>query len=89
MTEWVFALVMSWHAVLLLLLLVHAVRSRRLVHKLVAFDAVSLVLVSGLVVLSAHRGEVLYLEIALVLAMLAFAQTLAVARLLRERKVEE
>lgn len=89
MIGWVFTVVMVWHAVLVLVLLVHVARSRRLATKLVAFDGVSLVLISALVMLSAHRGDVLFIEIGLVLAMLMFAQTVAVARLLRARRLVE
>ena len=85
MVEWVYALTMVWHAGLILLLLFHALRVRQAVVTLIAFDAVSVVFLSALVVLAAHRRDTLYLDIALVLAMLIFVQTVAAARLLERR----
>ncbi|HET7408607.1 MAG TPA: monovalent cation/H+ antiporter complex subunit F [Paracoccaceae bacterium] len=89
MVDWIFGAIMVWHAILMLMLLVHAVRSREIVATLIAFDAVSLVLLSALVVLAAHRREVSFIEIALVLALVVFAQTLAAARLLKIRRIGE
>lgn len=89
MIGWVFAAIVVWHAILMLLLLFHAVRSREILGTLIAFDAVSLVLLSALIVLAAHRNEVSFLEIALVLALVVFAQTLAAARLLHARNIGE
>lgn len=89
MIEWIFTLIMVWHALLILMLLVFATRAHDILGKLIAFDAVSLVVFSAFVMLAAHRREVGFLEITLVLAMVVFAQTLAAARLLENRRIEE
>ncbi len=89
MADWIFTLAMTWHAVLFVLLAVAAIRARGMLFKVIAFDAVSIVFISALVVLAAYRQEVRFLEIALVLAMLAFTQTLAAARLLTARRLVE
>ena len=85
MLDWIFTTVMAWHAMLLLLLLVQAARARGLLARLISFDAASVVLLSALVVLAVERREPVYLEIALVLAMLVFVQTVAAGRLLERR----
>lgn len=85
MLDWIFVPVMAWHAVLLLLLLVQAARAHGLLARLIAFDAASVVFLSALVVLAVERREPVYLEIALVLAMLVFVQTVAAGRLLERR----
>ena len=85
MLDWIFIPVMAWHAVLLLLLLVHAVRSDALLTRLIAFDTASLVFLSALIVIAIERREAAYLDIALVLAMLVFVQTVAAGRLLEQR----
>ena len=89
MLDWIFITVMGWHAALLLFLLVRAVRSRALLGRLIAFDAASVVFLSALIVLAAERRETVYLEIALVLAMLVFVQTVAMGRLLEQRDPHE
>lgn len=80
MIDWGFRLVLIWHAVLILLLLVHSVRTRQLMRRIVAFEALSVVFVSALVVLGLLRQEAHYFDIALLTAMLAFVQTIAVVR---------
>lgn len=89
MIAWLFTLVIVWHAVLILVLLLFALRSDDLLRRLIAFDAVSVVVLSALTVLAVHRRETMYLDIALVLAMLIFVQTVAAARLIRRRSIPE
>lgn len=89
MHDWIFGGTMIWHAGLLLLLLVQAVRADDLLTRLIGFDAASMVLMSALVVIAVERREAVYLDIALVLAMLVFVQTVAVGRLLEARDPSE
>ncbi len=89
MTPFLFHACLVWHALLILALLVHAVRARRASGKLIAFDGLSLVFLSALVFTALARDEPRYLDIALVVAMLVFAQTVAAARLIARRTEEE
>lgn len=82
MAEWTFNLVLLTHAALILVLLVNTLRARKVVDQLIAFDALSVVSIAVLAVIGIHRQESPYLDIALVVAILAFVQTVAVVRLL-------
>lgn len=85
MLDWVLDVAIIWHAGLILLLLIHAVRARKLADRIVAFDALSVVFVATLSVLAVRRQEGYYLDIALVIAMLGFVQTVAFSRLAERR----
>lgn len=85
MLDWVLDLAIIWHAGLILLLLIHAVRAGKLADRIVAFDALSVVFVAALSVLAVRRQEACYLDIALVVATLGFVQTVALARLAERR----
>ncbi len=89
MHDWIFGFVLVWHAGLLMLLLVQTARAGDLLTRLISFDAASLVLMSGLIVIAIDRLEAVYLDIALVLAMLVFVQTVAASRLLEQRDPSE
>ena len=89
MIGWVFTLVIAWHAILLLVLLVFALRAEDLLRRLIAFDALSVVFLSALTVLALHRRDTVYLDIGLVVAMLVFVQTVAAAQLIRRRSIPE
>lgn len=85
MVEWIFDLFVVWHIVLIAILLFFARRTTDLVDRIVGFDALSLVFVSALAVIGTQRKEVFYFDIALVVAMLGFVQTVAAVRLLERR----
>ena len=89
MHDWIFGSLLVWHAALLLLLLVQAARAGDLVSRLIGFDAASVVLMSALIVIAVERREAVYLDIALVLAMVVFVQTVAAGRLLETRDPDE
>lgn len=89
MHDWIFEALLFWHAALLLLLLVQAARAEDLLTRLIGFDAGSVVLMSGLIVIAVERREAVYLDIALVLAMLVFVQTVAAGRFLEKRDPSE
>lgn len=86
MHAWVFVVVVGWHVVLAAVLVGFSLRTRRLVDRIVALDAFALVVVAVLVVLAVARRAAHDLDVALVLAMLGFAQTVATARVLQRRK---
>ena len=89
MHDWIFGALLVWHAALLLLLLVQAARADDLVSRLIGFDAASVVLMSALIVIAIERRHAVYLDIALVLAMVVFVQTVAAGRLLEARDPDE
>lgn len=63
----------------------YAAASRSLVQRLLLLDVLALVLVAALTLLGLRREQAAYLDLALVLALLGFAQTAAVARFLEQR----
>lgn len=89
MIGWIFTVTIIWHAALILVLLLFALRTDHLLRRLIAFDAVSVVFLSALTILAVHRRDTAYLDIALVVAMLVFVQTVAAARLIRRRSIPE
>lgn len=77
MHDVVFSFAMSWIALLVALLLYRAVRARRITDRLVALDALSALFVASLTVIAVERGTAGYLDVALMLALLGFTQTVA------------
>lgn len=86
MLGWTFQLAVLWLAGLILILTLYVLRCRRATDRLVGFDALSTVFVAVLGVLGVHRQEAFYFDIALVVAMLGFVQTVATVRLLEQRR---
>lgn len=76
----VFYLVMSWLVLLLGLLAYRAVRATRTTDRVVALDTLSYVFVAALTVLAIERQLAGYLDVALMLALLSFTQTVAASR---------
>ena len=68
-----------------LLCLVRMVRGRRLADRIVALDALLLMVVSGLAVHAAITGEDTYLDVMVVAALLAFTGTSMVANFIERR----
>ncbi len=77
MHEWLYYVVMSWLVVLLGLLAFRAVRATRTTDRIVALDTLSYVIVAALSVITLERQLAGYLDVALALALLSFAQTVA------------
>lgn len=77
MHDAVFIFAMSWIALLTALVLVVAARTRRTADRLVALDGLSSMFVSSLTVIAVARGAAGYLDVALMLALLGFTQTVA------------
>lgn len=86
MPYWTLHVVLGWYLVLILLLLLHTRRTDRVVDRLVSFDALSILFVGVLSALAVQRQEPFYLDIALVVALLGFVQTVMAARLLEGRR---
>ncbi len=78
---------MIWGVLLLAACVGVAIRAGTQSERLLAFDAVTLVLVVLLALLAAKAGRGYYLDAALALALLSFISTIAIARYIRERKV--
>jgi multicomponent Na+:H+ antiporter subunit F len=86
MHEPVFRAVILWQVVLMLLLVFGALRARTVVVRALALDTLNLVLVASLAVIAIHREQPGFLDVALVLAMLGFTQTVATARISERRR---
>lgn len=85
MIDWIYYLVLVWHAALILPLLLYVLRAEDIADRVLAFDGLATVFVSAFAVLGLHRQEPFYFDIALVVAMIGFVQTVAAARLLEYR----
>ena len=81
----VFHVVIVWQIALAVVLVVHAVRVRRVLHRVVVLDALALVVVASLASVAVDRAEAGYLDVALALALLGFGQTVATVRLCEQR----
>lgn len=82
MHDTVFHLVLAWQVGLVAVLAVRGARSNTLFGRAIALDTLALVFVAALALVAVHRGQADYLDVALVLAMLSFAQTIVTARYL-------
>ncbi|HEY8432493.1 MAG TPA: monovalent cation/H+ antiporter complex subunit F [Sandaracinaceae bacterium] len=80
MNDVLFIVLIGWHALLALALAVRAAYARALVTRAIALDTLALVVVTSLALVAVERGRADYLDVALVLALLGFAQTIATAR---------
>lgn len=80
MHDAVFQIVLTWQTVLIAALAVRGARSRSIVGRAIALDTLALVFVAALASIAVARGRPDYLDVALVLAMLGFTQTIATAR---------
>lgn len=81
MHDAVFVVAIAWAMVLVLTLIGFATVTRSIMTRTLALEVLSLVMVAALAVVAIERNEAGYLDIALVLAMLGFAQTIATLRL--------
>ncbi len=87
MHDLVFFLAIAWATVLLVACAAAVVRLRTTAARILALDALTLVLVALLVVYATGQRSSYYMDAALVLALLAFLSTLVAARYHGERKV--
>lgn len=75
-----FYLSVCWLGLLLGAIIIQVVGAKTPMGRILAFDTLSLILVSLLALFALFRGSVYYLDAALVLALLSFMGTLAAAR---------
>jgi multicomponent Na+:H+ antiporter subunit F len=85
--ELVFYAAVFWMAVLLVIGVVAVVGISSTTGRILALDTLTLVLVALLVLYGDAQRTVHYLDVALILALLAFVGTLAAARYYGERKI--
>lgn len=86
MHDAVFYTVIVWQFILAAALGVYVLRARNVATRALALDVLSLIVCSGVAAVGIHRDEPGYLDVALVLAMISFVQTVATARLAETRK---
>ena len=87
MHEIVFYPAVFWMTVLLVVGVVAVVGISSTTGRILALDTLTLVLVALLVLYGYAQREVYYLDVALILALLAFVGTVAAARYYGERKI--
>ncbi len=87
MHEIVFYPAVFWMTVLLVVGVVAVVGISSTTGRILALDTLTLVLVALLVLYGDAQREVYYLDVALILALLAFVGTLTAARYYGERKI--
>lgn len=86
MHEWILMGTVIWLSLLLVALSVYAVRPRSALDRLLALDTLTLVVIALFAAVAAYRRSAGYLDAAVVLALLSFVQTVAVARYLARRR---
>ncbi|MBA2441727.1 MAG: pH regulation protein F [Rubrobacter sp.] len=87
MHDLVFFFAMAWTTILLVASATAVVRLRSTTARILALDALTLVLVALLVLYAVANRSSYYMDAALVLALLAFVATLVSARYHGERKI--
>ncbi len=87
MHEVVFYVAFAWMTVLLIVGVAAVIRLRSTAGRVLALDTVTLILVALLVLYADANRSSYYMDAALVLSLLAFAATLALARYHGERKI--
>lgn len=86
MTEVVFYIALVWMLGLLLATIAVVIRGEGTLTRVLALDALTLILVALLVLYSATTDRSYYLDAALALALLSFMSTFAVSRYYSEEK---
>lgn len=87
MHEIVFYAAAAWMTVLLAVAVVAVIRVSETAGRILALDALTLILVALLVLYGVANRSAYYLDAALILALLAFVGTLAAARYYGERRI--
>ena len=87
MHETVFYFAFAWMTVLLVVSVAAVIRLRSTAGRILALDAITLILVALLVLYADANRSPYYMDAALVLSLLAFIATLVLARYHGERKV--
>ena len=87
MHEITFYIAMIWMTVLMLICIGMVIRTRSGMVRILAFDALTLVLVALLILYSVTTDSSYYLDAALMLSLVSFISTVVAARYYSERKV--
>ena len=87
MHEIIFYLTFAWMSVLLVVSVAAVIRLRSTAGRLLALDMTTLMLVALLVLYADANRSPYYLDAALILSLLAFLATLALARYHGERRI--
>jgi multisubunit Na+/H+ antiporter MnhF subunit len=82
-----FYIAMIWMTALMLICIAMVIRTRSGMVRILAFDALTLVLVALLILYSVTTGSSYYLDAALMLSLVSFISTVVAARYYSERKV--
>ncbi len=88
MTEIVFYVALVWMLVLLLATVVIVIRGDSTLTRVLALDALTLILIAVLILYSTTTGRSYYLDAALMLALLSFMSTVVIARYYSEQGLE-
>ena len=87
MHEITFYIAMIWMTALMLICIAMVIRTRSGMVRILAFDALTLVLVALLILYSVTTDSSYYLDAALMLSLVSFISTVVAARYYSERKV--
>ena len=86
MHDGVATILVIWQLLLALVLTIYAGRTRHVVERTLALDTLSLVFVVVLMLVAIRRQQPGYLDVALVMGLLGFVQTVVAARLVELRR---
>ena len=87
MHEIVFYVAFVWMTVLLVVAVAAVIRLRSTASRILALDALTLILVALLVLYAAANRSPFFMDAALILSLLAFVATLVLARYHAERRI--
>jgi len=87
MHDTVYYTAMVWMTGLLCVCIGMVIRTRSAVVRVLAFDALTLVIIALLILYSTTTESSYYLDAALILALVSFVSTIVAARYISERKV--
>jgi multicomponent Na+:H+ antiporter subunit F len=87
MHETIFFIAAGWMTILLITALVTVIRAATVMVRILALDALTLILIGLLVLFASANRSSYYLDAALILALLSFISTMAATRYHSEQKV--
>lgn len=87
MHETMFFIAAGWMTILLITALVTVIRAATVMVRILALDALTLILIGLLVLFASANRSSYYLDAALILALLSFISTMAATRYHSEQKV--
>lgn len=87
MSDVIFYAAMIWMTILLLMAMVMVIRARTAMTRILALDALSLILIALLVLYSTTTETTYYLDAGIMLAALSFLSTLAASRYYSEGRI--